>query len=255
MTMPLSALDSPIDSMRRSPWSTRTSRRPRWQARHPLRRAAVSYGDLRGGQSRRQRAEELGVRMEERVAILLPDGRVGLRVLRRHEDRGGGRTAQHDVETQGLRVPAQRQPGAGAGGACLALARGRWRSAAICGISSTWWSSGGEATRRAVSRISRCSASPVPRTGGDQQGRRGVLALQFGHDRFSQGGRAPAPRHARGRRSLRPADDRTAGIRRVASRWPSSSSPMGWATGCISRSAPAATTVLLPDRPTPEKHL
>ena len=59
---------------------------------------------------------ELGVRMEERVAILLArQPRMGLRLLRDDQDRRGGHPHEHPAGEQGLRVSAQRLPGPGAG--------------------------------------------------------------------------------------------------------------------------------------------
>ena len=79
---------------------------------------------------------ELGVRMEERVALLLPDSPEWVYVFFGAMKIGAVAVPhEHPADGQGLRVPAQRQPGPGAGRARGACWTASLRSAAGC---RTW---------------------------------------------------------------------------------------------------------------------
>ena len=96
-------------------------------------------------------------------------------------------------------------------------------------------------------------ARPQLRARRHAQGRHGLLALQLGDHRLAQGRDPPAPRHARGRRHVRPATRSACKSRTCRSRWPSCSSPTGWATGCTFRCAPAARRCCCPIGPRPTR--
>ena len=72
----------------------------------------VTYAQLQEAVNRFGNALlELGVRMEERVAhSLARQPRMGLRLLRRDQDRRRGHSPEHPAGQQGLRVSAQRLP-------------------------------------------------------------------------------------------------------------------------------------------------
>ena len=105
----------------------------------------------------------------------------------------------------------------------------------------------------AESRRADAASLAVAGAGRHEQGRHGLLAVQFGHHRLAQGGDPPAPRHARRGRSLRAGRPSACRNRTCRSRWPSCSSPTGWATGCTSRLRSAARRCCCPTGPTPEK--
>ncbi len=139
---------------------------------------------------------------------------MGLRLLRRDQDRRGGHSAEHPAGEQGLRVPAERLPGPGAGGACRPGGPHpvHSRPAAAPGAGRRGGRQGG---RGIVLRHAAGALLGDARAGRYPQGRHGLLALQLGDHRVSQGGDPPAPRHARGRRPLRPGDDRAGRVGRL----------------------------------------
>ena len=207
---------------------------------------ALSYGQLAEAVNRFGNVlGELGVRLEERVALLLPDSPEWVMAFFGAIKSGRGRrAAQHAADEQGLRVSAERLPRARARGACR-LARPhlpirerlcRLEHVIVVGVGRTEGSRHTPPCAVADSnthtpcaergRHTECACYfglrrphgprvSLPRAGGHAPRRRGVLALQFRHDRLSQRRGPPAARHARGRRRLRPRHDPTARNRRL----------------------------------------
>ena len=168
---------------------------------------AVTYDDLHDGVNRVGNAlRTMGVRMEERVAILLIDSpewvlaffgamKIGAVAVpmntnlkpKDYEYLLNDSRARVLFVDQSLLAHIERDP------------RPPRVPGARCG-------GGRRPEQRVFARACDERGIAVARTGADQQGRHGVLALQLGHDGVSQGGDPPAPRHARRGRSLRPRD-------------------------------------------------
>ena len=216
---------------------------------------SVTYQELHEGVNRLGNALlSLGVRMEERVAILLPDMPEWAFAFFGSMKIGAVAVPVNTMpQAPGLRVPAQRLPRPRAGHPSLAPGPDRPRSASRLKFLKYVVRCRRRPPRAPGAGPAHAGGIARPGTGRHQQGRHGLLALQLGHHGLSQGDDPPPPRHARRGRALRQGRPSACGNRTSRSRWRSCSSPTGWATGCTSRCGSAAPRSCSPTGPRPRR--
>ena len=195
---------------------------------------------------------QLGVRVEERVAMLLPDSpEWATDVLRGDEDRRGGAAAEHEPEARGLRVLPARQPRSGARRGCFA-AGSRGRVAAEAAVSRARAGRGGDApgcpALDAVLRDASRELEPAD-TGKDEMAfwlyssgttGRPKGAIHLHHDMI-----VAADLYARETLGIGESDVSFSVAKLFFA--------FGLGNGLYFPLRVGGTTVLLPDRPTPEK--
>ena len=216
---------------------------------------AISYRQLAEAVNRFGHALlELGVRMEERVAILMPDSpelvyaffgamKIGAVAIPMNTLLSSKEYEYllNDSRARVLVVHADLLDRIGP-----IRDRLRYLDHVIVGRRQS--GPGAWLRRPAWSGPRRSWSPPTPR-----QDDMAFWLYSSGTTGLAEGRDPPAPRHARGSRHVRPGDHRPARSRTCRSRWRSCSSPTGWATGCIFRCGPAARPCSCPIGPRPTR--